>query len=490
MKDRDKKDAAGRVSALDRRRFILSTAGLAAGTLACRPTLAKTRSNKQAPKITGPVKGGTHGWAFGGYLGEIAEQGYIEEEYFIEGNATAYVPVGTFGSDGRWTVEPGSSAPYKTRLLVRRPRDPAKFNGTVIVEWLNVSFGFDCVFADGQGLYEAGFAYVGVSAQRVGVNGLPSQPQGLAQWDPDRYGTLTVPADAYSYDVFTQAATVLGRNGARRGADPLHGLSVRRLIGVGISQSGGRILTYANAIQPVIGVFHALLPIVSAGASAPLTDGASDAPRGGILFTRVREDLQAKLFQMNTESEALYYVPWRQPDSSSYRYWEVAGASHGPTGQVKIIQAISRRDGVHGHWDDWTQMSEVMWLPTLDAAFGHVHRWLQGGKGPPSQPPISIATVDGKPAYQRDRFGNSIGGVRLPELEVPIARYTGQFGPGGLAGKTEPFSADVLRGLYPTHEDYVGKVTAAARAARDAGVITPYRVDQYIAAAKSASIPV
>ena len=50
---------------------------------------------------------------------------------------------GALGEDGKWSVTPGTKAAYKTRLIVRTPVDPKKFNGTVIVEWLNVTSGRD-----------------------------------------------------------------------------------------------------------------------------------------------------------------------------------------------------------------------------------------------------------------------------------------------------------------------------------------------------------
>ena len=99
---------------------------------------------------------------------DLASFGYVEEEYFLEGEATAYAYVGTPGSDGLWSVKTTTRAPYKTRMLVRHPTDPAKFNGTVLVEWLNVSGGVDAdaEFSFGHvELLRSGFAYVGISAQ-------------------------------------------------------------------------------------------------------------------------------------------------------------------------------------------------------------------------------------------------------------------------------------------------------------------------------------
>ena len=45
------------------------------------------------------------------------------------------------GADG--AVAPAELADYRTRILVYRPADAARFNGTVVVEWLNVSGGLD-----------------------------------------------------------------------------------------------------------------------------------------------------------------------------------------------------------------------------------------------------------------------------------------------------------------------------------------------------------
>ena len=101
-----------------------------------------------------------------------------------------------------------SGHPYKTRLVVRRPKSPDRFNGTVVIEWNNVTAGRDLDidwFQAGAYFVRAGYAWIGVSAQRVGVNH-------LREWSPARYGSLdvthggTIDDEALSYDIFSAVA--------------------------------------------------------------------------------------------------------------------------------------------------------------------------------------------------------------------------------------------------------------------------------------------
>ena len=101
--------------------------------------------------------------------------GYKQSEYFFSGTAKAYTPIDPLTSDGQWKVSATSSAPFTTRIVVNRPIDPRDFNGTVVVEWLNVSGGIDASpewMQTHVELLRRGYAWVGASAQAVGVNAL------------------------------------------------------------------------------------------------------------------------------------------------------------------------------------------------------------------------------------------------------------------------------------------------------------------------------
>jgi hypothetical protein len=190
---------------------------------------------------------------------------------------------------------------------------------------------------------------------------------------------------------------------------------------------------------------------------------------------------------VNTETESLFFP--RQPNTDKFRYWDIAGATHAPTKTMLEIRQKTDRDGLSNSLYTYSSShgSDVLWSPVIEAAFVHVNNWITTGKAPP-EIKLTEFKDNSRGDYVRDDHGNAVGGVRLPELEVPIAQYIGN--PMlALAGFTIPFSPEKLKRLYPTHDDYVAKVKAAAEAARDAGVILQRTVDDYIKRAEAAPIP-
>ncbi|HTY29472.1 MAG TPA: alpha/beta hydrolase domain-containing protein, partial [Mycobacterium sp.] len=145
---------------------------------------------------------------------DLAALGYTDDEFFVSGSASAYAPLGDLGSDGHWAATPSGSADYTIRIVVLKPADASSFNGTVIVEWLNVSGGIDAPAVWMMGhreILRRGYGYVAVSAQQVGIEGGASLGMDLSlkKQDPERYWHLNHPQDAYSYDIFTQAGRLV-----------------------------------------------------------------------------------------------------------------------------------------------------------------------------------------------------------------------------------------------------------------------------------------
>jgi hypothetical protein len=433
--------------------------------------------------VVGPVTGGVHGWPFGAAAFDLGAMGYVEQEWFLEGDAQCYAHApGTGRSfDGLWEAEPADRLRYKTRLLIRRPADPKDFNGTVVLFWSNVSVGFEIFTGESPELYR-GFAFVGVTTQRVAVHSYPQGPQhGLRAWDPGRYGTLEIPSDDAAYDIFTQAASVVGPKRPDGQTDPLAGFEVRRVLAFGASQSAGRLATYINAIQPIAHQIDGFLLDVYFGNGAILArralGGAEIAhvdqittlvktgmPSGG----HVLRDNGVPIFVVNSESEAISYFPVRQTDNDTYRFWELAGYAHGTVPKKEGLASSWERDlGVTTHPLAPSSGYNTLSLdPVRSAALHHMHIWMRDGTSPPLAPgPIEIA--GDPPQLQRDEHGNARGGIRMPDLEVPRARHSGSAADGTLSlfGSTVPFTEAKLRSLYPSDATVAARFDEAVKSA-------------------------
>ena len=415
--------------------------------------------------LSGPVTGGERGTPFNAV--DVTDRGYLTEEYFLSGEATAYELVdGTHSADGQWNTRASADkADFKTRMLVVRPEDPSAFNGTVVVFWLNVTAGFELGSAGGEAL--RGYAWVGVSAQKVGIDGFPQNPGGLKAWDPERYGSLVHPGDAYSYDIFTQVAAAIGPERDRQGLDPMAGLEVERLIAAGASQSAARLRTYINGVQPLQGVFDGFIPYIDFGGIVPFASerGGERRQRRGRSLASVRADLDVPVIVVNSETELTSYHPVREPDSERFRLWEVPGTSH-----VSVVRPEERTvDG-----SNW-----LAYTPVYEAAIRHLHLWIRDGVEPPRMPRVEMKAGDPNPEVVRDEHGNALGGIRLPDLEAPTASHSG-FGTqregtrfGFLYGAATDFDSEQLAALYPDSERYLDAWNAALKSLVEQGMILP-----------------
>ena len=424
-----------------------------------------------APTVTGPITGGSQGAPFSAPTVDLAEFGYVSEEFFLDGSASAYrlAPGSELTADGLWETErEDETVPYRTRILVVRPKEQSAFNGTVIVHWQNVTAGYELGTVSG-GEYLRGFVWVGVSAQSVGVNGFPGDAAaGLRQWDPERYGSLNHPGDGYSYDIFTQAARVVGPERAKVANDPMGGLEVKRLVAAGASQSASRLRTYINGVHPIEKLFDGYVPYIDFASPVPFTADQGGG-RGNRVSSGIRTDLGVPVFVVNSETETLAYFPARQADTDSFRFWEVSGTSH-----VSVArQAAATTEGMENpNWLSYT--------PVYNAALRHMHVWLTEGTSPPVKRPIKTALEDGRPAIARDERGNALGGIHLPDFAVPSAEHRGNGTrvPGGsrfafLYGYARDFSSEELAELYPNREVFLKRYEAALHSAVTSGVVLP-----------------
>jgi hypothetical protein len=429
-------------------------------------TPAAARMPVPAPTVSGPVAVGLRGFPFNASPVDLSTYGYLEQEYLFSGTARAFdLSPAAIASTGQAAT--AVTAPYTSRFIVRYPSQPTRFNGTVVVEWLNVTSGYDVDAAASdtwRELVRDGYAYVGVTAQVVGANA-------LHVFDPVRYASIAIPGDQFSYDIFAQAVQAVRSANVR----PLGQLVPRRILATGDSQSGDTLNTYINDVYPQV---------------APNIDGFLVMTSS----TALRSNLDVPVMRVMSELEVDGEPAWT--NTAHFRQWEIAGGGHTDHETSTYLGPEENRE--------WAMSSGVPWplapmdypgcvldrMPkglAIQAALVALDRWVGQGKLPPSAPPIDVANG----AIVRDQNDNALGGVRLPQQAVPTGANYGENSNecAPTLGKTVPFTHDQLVALYPTHAAYVERFTAAANAAVKAGWLLRPDADVAIAEAERSPVP-
>jgi len=403
----------------------------------------------------------------------LAPYGYVQDEYFAAGTAHAFQATAA-PSDGRWTIVPTTAAAYRTRILVRMPKDPSHFSGTVVVEWMNESGGESAPDWDylNPELMSAGDAYVAVSAQALGVEGgtpilgsaTAGAGEGLVQKDPARYGTLHHPGDQYALDIFAQIGLALHSPSAH----VLGALRPQHVVAVGESQSAFYLTTFADALQPVTHAFDGIFIHSRGGSGAPLNGSSITHQVSGALRIRTDLDVPVFMFETQTDLTVLGYAPAQQPNTLRIRTWEVAGTSHADAYLVGAAVSVLGCT---------TPVNTGPQHEVVQAAFAAFSKWVVHGTPPPSPPPFTLSS-EKPPTLALDRFGNVIGGVRTPAVDVPVSTLSGAPPSGAnaycsLFGSTTPLSPQMLATIYHSKAEYLAKYTASLDMAIKDGYILP-----------------
>ncbi|WP_420427404.1 alpha/beta hydrolase domain-containing protein [Algiphilus sp.] len=416
-----------------------------------RPTPASAR-------FDGPVgAAGLYGHPMWDHWFDIGEVGYVEEEFFVAGRAREHA------GDGE--------ADYVTRVIVRRPRQAADFNGTLLLDWVNVTAQFENAvdtLAAHRFFLREGYAYVHLSAQAAGLCCSPLTP---TVWDPVRYAALNHPGDTYAFDMVSQIARGFR---APVGTDPMGGLRPEVILIMGQSQSAIRLHQYVNEVQARARAIDGFLIHADVGAGKDF----GTAPPAPVLH--LLSDLEAE--------------PEAPTATSNYVLWEVAGAAHQDlwVGEHQVLgqsrrvvahlpkQPMAEDDRLHAIAGNYGEQPD----PALGlcvvagaafpmryavaSAIDHLDRWVRDGVLPP-QPPRYQFDEDGNRAV--DDLGNTLGGLRYPPIDVPVARY--QSTTCELGGITIPLTELELLQRYPSHGDYLAQMQTATEASVTAGYLLP-----------------
>ena len=375
---------------------------------------------------------------------------YITEEYFVSGMAAA--------------------APYQTRIVVRRPKDPNAFSGTVVAEAQHAG-GRSLIFE---------WSRVSVLTRHhlfVEIVHGPANVATMKTFNAERYAPLNI-AMGQANEIIAQVGRLV-----KAKAGPFAPYDVKRITLMGTSASSATVRAYlaAHAEQrmpdgkPIYDGF--LLTSTLGNAPLPVVD--------------------VPIIQMPTQTEVATYaqqgVGYRRPDSDEpgnrYRLYEVAGMPHN-----------NARDRPEFQTDPCT-------LPVTDFHAGaftalglnHLVEWIANGKTPPHAPPITVDqdTAGDNSPLALDGNGNAKGGVRNVWVDVPIATY-GVMGKGKtqaqdrqcqLAGTEVPLPAATLKSLYRDKSDYETKVEKRLGELVKEGWFLPEYVDVIKADARATAFP-
>jgi hypothetical protein len=326
-----------------------------------------------------------------------------------------------------------------------------------VVEWTNVTNGYDTPvwWLKPKAFYlREGYAHVEVSAQNAGLN---NSPNGLRNWSPTRYGSLNVngggaqTGDVLSYDIFSQAAAAI-----RNVPVVLGGLQAQVLIGVGESQSAGRLGVYANAVHSRDPIYNGI--IMSEGGEIICNNAAT---------TPVMKVLSETEFAGQTNE-----ISTAQPDTDKFRMWPVAGMSHSDQYSLLSRAALLQRDIGQLAQDACATPARsrvetrYIYASSVDA----MNKWIRFGTPPPIADRF-VLTNPPAAGVARDAFGNALGAIRTAEIDVPVAKEAADT--CGLGGTHVPFTTVVLTSLYSSHQDYVNKVMQAALDSVAKGFVLP-----------------
>ncbi len=431
---------------------------LAASALWTWPAQATGRS-VPAPTLSEPPAG-SHGHPMWDSWFDLRPFGYTEHEYFVSGTALS--------------ASGAAPAAYTTRIIVTRPASARVFNGTILLDWTNVTAQFENAvdsMETREMLLREGFAYVHVSAQKAGICCSPLTPQ---VYDPVRYAGLSHPGDDYANDMFSQIAVALKAHGR---LDPMAGLKVRTVLAAGQSQSASKLYAYASTTQHEARVIDGFL--IHGGGSKSYT-----------------KPLDVPVLHLLSDNEAKRDGPTKD---ALYRLWEVAGTAHSDffIGYQSVF-------GLSGRLADQPAQSKAQYSATMDAAgnYGQVlhpmlatcvlagstvpmhyaasaalHQlnvWVRTGKAPKVTPRFTFA-ADGTRSVDAD--SNSLGGIRMPAVEVPVATYMSTSCP--LGGLTVPFTDVQIQQRYAGFDAYQAKMKVATdNAVRQGWMLRPDAVDQ------------
>ena len=424
----------------------------------------------------------------------FSDIGYVETEYFQTGTANVY------DEDAEHNVFPiFENAPYTTRVIFRCPKDISRFSGNVVLEILNSSANIDIdrMWVNSWPFFTRnGDIFIGISSKGHVVDSLKGfDPERYApiNWDnpcPDRDVPDEIKTGFMRYlpqyelglfwDMLIDLAKLLRSDSEM---NPIREYGKFWLYLTGWSQSTSYVNRIVRCFATLPGNEKLFDGYYNGGGSAGLAP-LNNAQPFRIGFSEPASSVNGApqpFMAVNTESEnrgSFWYGDFDQPDFK-FRTWQIAGSSH--DSRYNLVDYYGEKDlkmleglgiynafyGVDG------EALDCPYEPVFSAAWAALYRWVRDGVPAPHAPKIetdysftpsqAIGTVYA--VNRTDAFGNCRGGIRIPYVTYPTAKIssfstTKEGRVNGAFGKVNPFSADFLKELYGSLDNYCRLVNA------------------------------
>jgi len=396
----------------------------------------------------------------GTFQGTLEEFDYVEEEWFARGEA-----------DGH---------PYATSLTVRRPRDPSRFSGIVIVEPVHAASAAPIWIYTSRYQMRSGHGWVAACSQKSVLDGFvkPANPERYADleiWsaaslaESSGIESLRLPSDPAGIQarldqmrrINVLSTPILAQVGAAlaTGAGPFGALAVGHVMLAGHSQTGAMVTDYvlnghdSARLPNGAPVYHGFFP---SGAPS-VCFGPRDVP-----LVQVLSDGDIASHKGPMREGRGYRRDDSDDPNDRYRLYELAGVAHMGTRYPPYNDAAMWQldpTGTAGHIPQGAVMNSLPHSELFHMGLEHLVQWVANGDIPPRADRIATGQ-DGH--FAKDEWGNTRGGVRSAQLDVPRLRYTSTPGVDeggeptfGVVGFEEPLSPAALQALYSDHADYV-----------------------------------
>jgi hypothetical protein len=274
---------------------------------------------------------------------------------------------------------------------------------------------------------------------------------------------------------------------------PFSGLGVQALLLVGHSQTGGVVTDYIVSTHdpqrrvdgsPVYdGFFPSGAPSVCFGPrDVPIVQVLSD----GDISDPNRPGREGRAYRREDSDDP----------GDRYRLYELAGVGHMGTRYPPYSDNATWQNDVIGTAGAVPVDAAMNSLPhdeLFSMGLDHLVRWVAAGETPPRAARIEVGQ-DG--LFAKDEHGNSRGGVRCAQMDVPRLRY--QSNPGttengvpafGVVGIEAPLPPETLRRLYRDHADYVAHFERRLDELVVQGWLLAEDADEMRAEAEKAEVP-